>query len=45
MAALQIQAEHASSLIDQDDMIMQCIEKYVIKQVCGWVCGSERVSG
>ncbi|MEW5314403.1 MAG: hypothetical protein WDW38_005908 [Sanguina aurantia] len=32
MAALQIQAEHASSLMDQDEMIMQCIEKYVIKQ-------------
>lgn len=33
MAALQIQAEHASTLIDNEDALMQCIEKYITKQV------------
>lgn len=33
MAALQIQAEHASTLIENDEAILQCIEKYITKQV------------
>lgn len=38
MCALQIQAEHASTLNDNEEQIMLCIEKYITKQVrrrCG----------
>ena len=33
MCALQIQAEHASTLMDDKEGFLQCIEKYVTKQV------------
>ncbi|PNH02813.1 Kinesin-like calmodulin-binding protein [Tetrabaena socialis] len=33
MCALQIQAEHASTLNDNEEQIMLCIEKYITKQV------------
>lgn len=33
MCALQIQAEHASTLNDNEEQIMNCIEKYITKQV------------
>lgn len=33
MCALQMQAEHASSLHGDDEAIMQCIERFVTKQV------------
>jgi hypothetical protein len=34
MCALQVQAEHASTLLDNEDGLLQCIEKYITKQVC-----------
>ena len=34
MCALQIQAEHASTLMEDLEAVMACIEKYVTKQVC-----------
>lgn len=48
MCALQMQAEHASTLMDDDEGIMLCVEKYVHKEVsvgtgvdrCGWTGGS-----
>ena len=33
MCALQIQAEHASTLLDDKESFLQCIEKNVTKQV------------
>ncbi|GAX81265.1 hypothetical protein CEUSTIGMA_g8697.t1 [Chlamydomonas eustigma] len=33
MCALQVQAEHASTLIEDPEALMQCIEEYVTKQV------------
>lgn len=33
MCALQIQAEHASTLNDNEEQLMLCIEKYITKQV------------
>ena len=33
MCALQIQAEAASTLLDNEEGIMQCMEKYITKQV------------
>lgn len=33
MCALQMQAEHASTLMDDDEGIMLCVEKYVHKEV------------
>jgi methionine synthase I (cobalamin-dependent) len=43
MCALQIQAEHASTLMEDAENTMQCIEKYVTKQVrrlaMGGCCG------
>ncbi len=33
MCALQIQAEHASTLNDNEEQVMNCIEKYITKQV------------
>uniref|UniRef100_A0A7S0WQ45 Kinesin motor domain-containing protein n=1 Tax=Chlamydomonas leiostraca TaxID=1034604 RepID=A0A7S0WQ45_9CHLO len=33
MCALQIQAEHASTLTDDEEGLMGCIEKYITKQV------------
>ncbi|GLC77793.1 hypothetical protein PLESTB_000955500 [Pleodorina starrii] len=33
MCALQIQAEHASTLNDNEEQVMLCIEKYITKQV------------
>ncbi|EFJ53111.1 Kar3 member kinesin-like protein [Volvox carteri f. nagariensis] len=33
MCALQIQAEHASTLNDNEEQILLCIEKYITKQV------------
>ena len=36
MCALQVQAEHASTLMEDAEGMMQCIEKYVTKQVRGW---------
>ena len=33
MCALQIQAEYASTLLDDDEAIMACVERYVTKQV------------
>jgi hypothetical protein len=35
MAALQITAEHGPSLVDDEESVMACIEKYVTKQVGG----------
>ncbi len=32
MCALQIQAEHASTLNDNEEQVMACIEKYITKQ-------------
>lgn len=37
MCALQIQAEYASTLIDNEEALMQCIEKYITRQVCATV--------
>ena len=43
MCALQMQAGHASTLMDDDEGIMMCVEKYVTKQVRGgwggWAVG------
>jgi hypothetical protein len=37
LCAFQIQARHASTLLDDDDGIMMCIEKFIMKQVMmGW---------
>jgi hypothetical protein len=33
MCALQVQAEHASTLTDDEEGLMSCIEKYITKQV------------
>lgn len=34
MCALQIQAEHASTMLDDEEGLMSCIERYITKQVC-----------
>lgn len=47
MCALQVQAEHASTLMDREEQLLACIEKYITKQVgrvwvdggCGWGAG------
>ena len=33
MCALQVQAEHASTLLENEEALLQCIEKYITKQV------------
>ncbi len=33
MCALQVQAEYASSLADNEEALLQCIERYITKQV------------
>lgn len=35
MCALQVQAEYASTLIDSEEALMGCIEKYITRQVRG----------
>ncbi len=40
MCALQIQAEHASTLMDDEEGIMACMEKYITKQVGLWLSSS-----
>jgi hypothetical protein len=44
MCALQVQAEHASTLMDSEDQLLLCIEKYITKQVRAWEGGAGRVA-
>ena len=39
MCALQMQAEHASTLLHDEEALVQSIETFITKQVCGMMGG------
>ncbi len=39
MCSLQMQSEFASTLLENEELVFTCIEKFITKQVCVWVVG------